>query len=303
MRTIQIALATDSAYLRLALTAMDSAIRRASRPVTVHFLGDGLTSAARRALETVCRATAGTRLVYHDVSDILPASYASHLHSSRTVLARLHIPHLAEGRVLYIDSDTLTLCDVAPLFDMDLRGNPIGAVRDFGLLDDVLRKHINMYRLKVMTDLMDPQPVHDYFNSGVLLMDCNTIRSDPKLLGDMTDIERAKEHELPDQDFLNHVMKGRVTFLDPCWNSFSGRAKYVSRVAADVLPPDLAHRPKPPRIAHFVYDLKPWNPIERRQWRKTSFLFRQFPLIARHRLAARRTLGMVRPELAELDPN
>ena len=273
---------------------MDSAIRRASRPATVHFLGDGLTSAARKALETVCRATAGTRLVYHDVSDILPSSFVSHHHWPRTVLARLHIPHLAEGRVLYIDSDTLTLCDVAPLFDMDLGGNPIGAVRDFGQLDDVLRKHINMYRLKVMTDLMDPLPIHDYFNSGVLLMDCNTIRSDPDLLGYMTDIERAKKHEFPDQDFLNLVMKGRVTFLDPCWNSFSGRAKYVSKVAADVLPPDLAHRPKFPRIAHFVYGLKPWKPVERSYWRKTSFLFRHLPLIARYRLAARRTLGMVR---------
>lgn len=301
MSTIQIALAADSAYLRLALTAMDSAIRRASRPVTVHFLGDCLTNAARSALDTVCRATIGTKLVYHDVSDILPTSFVN-LHRSRTALARLHIPRLAEGRVLYIDSDTLTLCDIAPLFDMDLHGNPIGAVRDFGLLDDVLRKHINMYRLKVMTDLMDPQPIQDYFNSGVLLMNCNTIRSDIDLLIDMTDIERAKEHELLDQDFLNSVMKGRVTFLDPCWNSFSGRAKYVSRVAADVLPPDLAHRPKPPRIAHFVYGLKPWKPIERRNWRKTSFLFRQFPLIARYRLAARRTLGMVRSELAEMAP-
>ena len=45
--------------------------------------------------------------------------------------APLHISRLMnEGRVLYLDSGTITHADIGPLFDMDMKGCHIASARD-----------------------------------------------------------------------------------------------------------------------------------------------------------------------------
>ena len=301
MRDIQISFATDAGYLRPTLVAMASAIEKASRPVTVHLLGDGLPDAAVEIAKAVCAETPGAALVHHDVSDMLPEEFEFE-HWSRAAMGRLCIPTLMEGRVLHLDGDTMTFADIAPLFDLDLHDDVAAAVRDFAPLHWISKNSpMGRSRLPVVTELMNPYPIHDYFNSGVLLMDADRIRSDGVLLETLADMDLARRLYYPDQDLLNIALKGRTAFLHPRWNVLYGRTGHISRVAKAALPPELVHGPLPLGIVHFVYDPKPFNSIKREHWRKTSFLFRLLPMLVRYRLNARRLLQPVEDALRRIE--
>ena len=301
MRDVQISLTTDMGYLRPTLVAMASAIEKASRPVSVHLLGDGLADAAVEIAEAVCAETSGTTLVHHDLSNILPEALGSG-RWPRTAMGRLRIPTLTQGRVLHLDGDTMTLADIAPLFDLDLHDNAVAAVRDYTPLYWILKKSpAQRSWLPDMTELMSPYPIHDYFNSGVLLMDADCIRSDGDLLGKFADTELVQRLQFPDQDLLNIALKGRTSFLHPRWNMFYGRTRHMNRVLRAALPRELVHGPLAPGIVHFAHDPKPFNPIERRHWRKTSFLFRFLPMLVRYRLNARRLLCPVEDALKRIE--
>lgn len=259
MAKIQIALATDMNYLRPTLVAMGSAIDNSSRPVTVHLLADNLTDKAKEAVEVFCKEVSKAKLVWHDVSDLLPRDAPTYF--PRTCLARLLLPEMLNGRVLYIDSDTITLADIGLLFDFNLQDNPIGAVRDFWQIDGILNGYTDPNRVCSVQELMSPFPVYDYFNSGVILMDCERIKTDSELHKNIRNTEYASKMQFPDQDFLNRTFKGRVKFLDPSWNSFYGRQRKTHRIARNVLPPHLVHKRQNPRILHFLSYPKPWHPI------------------------------------------
>ena len=290
MKDVQIALATDPNYLRLALIAMGSVIERASQPVTVHFLADSLTDSAREITEAACAQVRGTKLVWHDLTDILPTDIGSVW--PKTILARLFLPKLVDEKVLYLDADTMTFSDICPLFKMDMNGNPIAAVRDFVFLNRCMRLKSCPQTLEYLTNLMNPYPVHDYFNSGVILMDCCKIKRDHRLLDSITDMklttkyEKTDQGECPDQDHLNYIFKGRTLLIDPMWNSLYGRIWHTKRIAKATLPEDLVHKAALPKIVHILDDPEPWLPIDAKLWTKTSFLFRKLPMLIRYRINA-----------------
>ena len=138
MANVQIAVATDMRMFEPTLTAMMSAVEHSSRPVTVHFLGHSLSNQARHMLNTAIQRCPQTELRFHDMSEILSEGangFEWNGRHSATMRATLHIPKLVDGgKVLYLDSDTITQADIAPLFDIDMNGCHIAAVRDYDLL-------------------------------------------------------------------------------------------------------------------------------------------------------------------------
>ena len=299
MSGMQISLASDMGYLRPTLVAMASVIDRASRPVCVHLLGDALTDAALAAAEALCARRPGDRLVLHDVSDLL-SELPRGGKWPRAALARLRAASLIEGRALHLDGDTMAFADVAPLFDLDLGGKAVAAVRDFDQLHWMSKRTpVGRRRLPVVAELMKPQPIHDYFNSGVLLMDTDAIRADAGLRQRVEDMRRASGMEYPDQDHLNMVFKGRTAFLDPSWNALYGRTRHAMRVAKAVLPAELVHDSATLRIAHYTHDPKPWTRIGLERFAKTSFVFKLLPHLARYRVNARRLLRPIEGALRE----
>ena len=116
---LQISLCADMAYLRHAWVAMAPAIERASAPVAVHLLGDGLASGAVETLSAACRELAGASLNHQDVTGML-SEVQSKSYYSRAIMGRMFLPQLVDGRVLYLDSDTMTCADISPLFEMEM---------------------------------------------------------------------------------------------------------------------------------------------------------------------------------------
>jgi lipopolysaccharide biosynthesis glycosyltransferase len=174
--------------------------------------------------------------IFKELAGSLPSS------SRLPVIAfgRLFLDHLLPAeveRVIYLDSDVLVRDDIATLYEFDLEGQPIGAVRDAGGAWIVAGRDAREKR--DLFDVADP-----YFNSGVLLIDRAKWRE--------ADVVKAvyDAHETGlikrlyyDQDLLNLVFRNRWARLPWRWNT---------------LDPRKIHEPQDPAILHYTGTDKPW---------------------------------------------
>ncbi|AUH64646.1 glycosyltransferase family 8 protein [Paracoccus zhejiangensis] len=257
----QIVFVTDRGLLRPTLVAIWSLLRHLSCPADLHLWGDGLGDAdwqaVHRVAETGGKASLQSRAI--DPTELAGAgSPAAHI--SAAAMGRLFIPRHLSGRVLYIDGDTLITGDVAPLFDLPLLpGERIGAARDYvtaewlagGRLNDRRRQ-----RLAALEKHMDPR---GYFNSGVLLMDCDAIRAEPDLQARLEDVAAATATDWGDQDHLNFLFSGRTHLLNPAWNSSWQRSPAQRRFAKKLGGEVEETRDLPDAIIHYHGPKKPWK--------------------------------------------
>lgn len=167
-------------------------------------------------------------------------------------------------KIIYLDSDILIKEDVADLFLTNVEGYLLAAVQDL-----VAKAFLNMkkknnyaadfiYRAKKRMKLQDPT---QYFNTGVMLLNCKEIRQS-FVWQDMLDYWERVEYKSDDQDMFNSLFQGRVKFLDISWNVFAKHNENFAKVYEEAPETDyqeyLAAR-KSPKIVHFISDVKPWN--------------------------------------------
>ena len=301
MPDAKIALTTNTPYLPHTMVAMLSVLENAKRPVSVHILGDELSDAAKKAIEDACKRNGAADLVFHDLEEILPRQRLLG-NWSRVILGRLWIPELIDGRVLYLDGDTYTFADISPLFEMDMGGSLLGCVRDIGQLS-YFDKHRKLEQkpesYRYIEDIMSPFPRNDYFNSGVLLFDCDGIRKNKEILSQITRIEKLENYSLPDQDHLNIVFKNRTLLLHPSWNSCYGLERRGVRISKNVLPPEEAHKLESPKIIHYVLGPKPFHAFEARWLLKTSVVFKRLRRFVEYRHNAKRLLAPYKAAIDE----
>lgn len=191
----------------------------------------------------------------------------------RMLAAQLLPPTLS--RVIYLDPDTLVINPLRPLWETDLDGRLFAACAHTGKTEIV--SSVNRVRLNV---------THDYFNSGVLLMDLTACRREirPEALFAFVR-EHASTLLLPDQDLLNSLYGSRVLPLeDVIWN-YDARDylgyQLVSggRVDLDWI---MAHT----AILHFCGRAKPWRPDYRYRF---GILYKHYQQLTCHEMA--RALG------------
>ena len=166
---------------------------------------------------------------------------------------RLLIPDLFPqySRMLYIDSDTLVLSDVAELYKSELNGKTIGAVHDVvcTYLKDYYVQHMGM-------------DVEEGFNAGILVIDTAKFRErkirETCIKWLIEDSKRSqRKYIYMDQDVLNIALKHEVCFLDSGWNF---QWQYLWRMET-ILPEYLdnyIHDSRNAKIIHYAGDKKPW---------------------------------------------
>ena len=264
MTRIQIALTTDMRMFEPTVISMMSAVEGASRPVTVHFMGWELDARARAVLDRAIDGWPEADLVYHDLVQAASKGL-SHIEfdgrHSPVTKAVLHVPRLVgAGKVLYLDSDTLTCADVGPLFDLDMQGRLIAAARDYGYLDtwaglvpdDGPDPHDG-------TDwAMAPYPKQDFINTGIVLFDCDSMAAEPGLIDALEDPAGLK----CDTRRMVSVLKGRMLHLHPSWNALCGVYHRYPAAHRAMVPNDPGYAHLPPRIMHHVGVDKPWHAFD-----------------------------------------
>ncbi|WP_294389623.1 glycosyltransferase [uncultured Sphingomonas sp.] len=167
-----------------------------------------------------------------------------------------------DARLLMLDSDMIVNSTLEPLFEMDLQGHPIAAVKD------MLVEHELHVRGRKWDD--------NHFNTGLLLVDVDLWNRDA--LGDRAMIwlaDQPSKPEWPDQDALNHVVGPDWLRLDRRWNfaycgephQFSydeySQAKIVHFSGAK--PTEARDHPAVP-----IYDRQAEKTAERTGWNRTE---------------------------------
>ncbi|MCP8883170.1 glycosyltransferase family 8 protein [Devosia sp. XJ19-1] len=159
----------------------------------------------------------------------------------KVVYARMLLPGLLPQeveRVIYLDCDMLVRAPIEELYDIDLAGKPLGAVRD--ALAPFIPMRRDMIQNADLFDGADP-----YFNSGMLVIDLDLWRQ-MDLRAEIDAL--AKRGILAklyfDQDLLNLIFRDKWQALPWRWNTIDAHE---------------AHEALDPAILHFTKPAKPWG--------------------------------------------
>jgi lipopolysaccharide biosynthesis glycosyltransferase len=215
---------------------------------------------SRDSVRVLQRVAAGVEVNLSFIETRVPRGLPASDHLSRATYLRLAIPDAlpAEPSLLYLDADVLAVSDIRPLLDLDLKGFPVGAVRD--LYNPLLRLGQGLpgyHELGIRGD-------REYFNGGVMKIDVSMFR-------EMQIAERAKEFLLRfpqhvrfcDQCALNWAVADHWVRLPLTWNALTISVMEDPRqyTCEEVLP--LGHALAVERsaaILHFAGSWKPWLP-------------------------------------------
>jgi lipopolysaccharide biosynthesis glycosyltransferase len=168
-------------------------------------------------------------------------------HLSVAIYVRLFLTEFFDesvSKALYLDSDIIVCRDISPLWNTDISGYALAAVRDHPASRCLLEPAI---------------PPERYFNSGVLLVNLDRWRSSgaPDHL-----LQFAEEHRSTllshDQDVLNGVYRNETHLLGLEWNF---QARYADLTAEELWmePEDFAGARDNPAMIHFSTKYKPWH--------------------------------------------
>ena len=287
---------TDERFVKPTLVSILSLLEHARGGVAVHVMGHRLSGAALDLLGRVTDAYPGTTFEHIPIEDgMIHADKWPHDYWTPVTMARLLLPQFFDvGRVLHIDGDTLVLDDVAPLFDISMDGKLLAAARDSRTMEIELWRDPDTDDLARDTaKVMSGYPITDYFNTGVILLDCGEI------IRSGIDAWMARLMEVGitcpsiDQDVLNIIFKGRAEIVGQEWN-----VQILTYVDVERRHQEWQWMRRyltcSPRILHFTgLCPKPWKPVEMR-WFEDPHLLAEFgPDVLLYRSAANRLLAKV----------
>jgi lipopolysaccharide biosynthesis glycosyltransferase len=155
----------------------------------------------------------GSYIQFHEVNpEDFEVENEAIKHFTIGTLFRLIIPRVLTGieKLIYLDADLLVNRDIKELWDIDIAGYSLAAVKDIGYKDLPIVPEF----VKQKEGLADR-----YFNAGVLLMNLSFIRNTGDLL-ELT-LHFLKENPdagLLDQDAMNYYFNSSTLLLDENWN-------------------------------------------------------------------------------------
>jgi lipopolysaccharide biosynthesis glycosyltransferase len=208
---LHLACASDERYFPHSAAMLASALANTGgRRLHVHYLcGPRFPPDAARELERMVERAGGSTS-FHPIPDERVEGMPTWEYIGASMWYRIFLPDLVpqSDRVLYLDVDTIVVDSLEPLWEIDLGDSYLAAVTN------VFEKH-QMHR----PSELGLRGSSDYFNSGVLLLNLETMRSE----GCSAALARhAREHAeallWPDQDTLNMVLGRRRLALHPKWN-------------------------------------------------------------------------------------
>lgn len=263
--------------MNAAFTAVYSFLK-SSVPVStvVHLLHtDRLTAEHRDFLSGLVAKFSFASLEFHDLEPLME-SRAAELRKvsgpwSIAIWGRWFIPDAlsgVEGKVLYLDTDTLTVKDPGELFDLPMGPNVLGVV---GEDND---KTGNF-----------PSGERFYFSSGVLLMELTNFRAADPWTKLTEYLAGCGELSCPDQDALNHVFGDRTVYIHARWNFNDTWVTRHLKFGMD----DAYWRGRPsreilesvvdPGIIHYIGGHKPWlDGVSRPESRRYRGVMRELGL-------------------------
>ena len=196
--------ATDKNYCELCAVSLYSLLSHLKGEVVIHIIESSLEERKddlmRIANEFNCKIDF---IPIEDISRRLVEANIPPYRGGYSPYARFFISdYVSEGRVLYLDCDTIIKGDVSSILNYDLKGNPLGAIIDQST------SSVNV--------LIGHKKEDMYFNSGVLLFDagkCRETNAPEKFLNAVKTIDLSNTFLGADQEIMNVAYYHEITPL------------------------------------------------------------------------------------------
>ncbi len=202
--TDHILYATDKNYCELCAVSLYSLLSHLKGEAVIHIIESNLEE--RKADLQKIADEFDSKIEFIPIDDISRRLVEAGIPPYRggySPYARFFISdYVSEGRVLYLDCDTLIRNDLSPVIHFDLKGNPIGAVIDQST------SYVNILIGHGKTD--------KYFNSGILLFDAGECRKQnvpEKFLQAVKTIDLSNTFLGADQEIMNVAYFDQITTL------------------------------------------------------------------------------------------
>ena len=207
---IDVVLITDSNYMEFTRVAIQSAKKTKceNSKYNFHVMTMDLQEGDEKALMELANDDIKIKLLPQKEIDLF---YIRDTHVSKTSLLKYYIANVLPelNKVIYIDSDVLVLHDLNELFNIDIEGKYLAAVKDPSWFFE--NGHVLELGLEERGF---------YFNSGVMLMNLKKIREDG-LVEKLEEYTNNNFRTYMDQDALNVVVGNDVVLLDVKYNTMN----------------------------------------------------------------------------------
>ena len=239
---IPICFATDDNYVPFLTVALASLLDNSSKEnfykiyvLTSHLSEENMNSILKQATENSEIKFVQLSKELDKVQDMF------HLRDyySKETYYRIFIPNLFPEyeKVLYLDCDITIVGDVSELYNTQIHGYYVGAVQEevmqtFEVFGNYVEKADGINR-------------KNYFNAGILLINCRRWRN--KLIAErfVDLLNRYKFRVVQDEDYLNVLCKDNIKWLPLGWNKTS----YKNESFDD----------KDLKIIHWKINWRPWK--------------------------------------------
>ena len=190
------------------------------------------------------------RIEFVDVTDIFDKIKIPTIgHLSKETAYRLIIGKLFSEykKILYVDSDTIILRDLAELYNLNINNYILGVVR--------ARLFKGSYEYIVEQLKIVPEK---YFNAGVLLINNEALRT--LAIGEKgLSMLKTGKYVCQDQDVLNILCEDKVMYIDGRWNV---EWEHLTGLGGEPIIDDTRvgtlEMLDDPYIVHFTTRIKPW---------------------------------------------
>lgn len=213
---IPIFLASDENYAKYMAVTMTSIFTNTEEFIEFYILDGGITDETKKKFEELKSIKQNFSMEFIKVEMSLFENFPTVAHFSANMYSRFLIPDLKPeiNKAIYMDVDVIVNGDIKELFNIDLENYPIAATPYLHELEANPENWCDSIKKRIGLNLRSK-----YFNSGLLLMDCDYFRKNnlQKFLFETTK-EKAKDLLCPDQDILNITFENNYKILPANYN-------------------------------------------------------------------------------------
>jgi lipopolysaccharide biosynthesis glycosyltransferase len=256
LMTIPIVFSANNYYIPYAAVAIQSIMEHGNKENDYRFyiLHKGISDEFVLLLRGQVSRFSNSSIDFINVSNYISEyNFFVSRHISVESYFRLLIPYIFTNydKVIYLDGDILCLADISELYNIELNGNLLSAVRDVGVSWYYRPKHFE-YNTKIIYQvLLHLKKPEDYFNGGMQVLNAILFRK-TYTLKYLFEFTASHEFQVHDQDVLNVLCEGKVHLLPFSWNFMrTSDAAYLP----DHLKKQYLEAETNPKMIHF----KPWN--------------------------------------------
>ena len=220
---IPIFLSSDNNYAPFVATTIASICDNTESFCDFYILASGINAENRAKIQGLTEQYKNFSIEYINIdAEKYFKGFITNSYVTLPAYYRFIIPQLKQNleKILYLDVDIIAKNDILELFNIDLGDKVIGAVKDLG----------DSYYITNLKNNVEINPSHTYFNSGVLLIDCEKWRRQ-NITEKLFDIEKKYRSKLlcNDQDVLNKVFENNYKMLPEKFNALAATDETVIR--------------------------------------------------------------------------